>query len=260
MSTAAPRILVCNDDGIASPGLALLATAAQGLSDDVWVVAPSRKWTAASHQLTYDRDIVLVEDGPRRYVCDGAPADCVVAAMTLLVEGAPFGLALAGINDTHNVGEDSAYSGTMSIAREATFWGVPAIAVSRSARWTDTAPEIAALRRLLSAAWATRTEWAADGHWLGVNLPPRLPAALRGARLARDKIASAVDVVEHTPGRWVYRVRRGRPGTVTAGDENDVLRVGHVAVVRHGARHAGALDEDWLARMATALADDEPVG
>ena len=260
MSTTAPRILVCNDDGIGSPGLALLASAAEGLSDDVWIVAPSRKWTAASHQLTYDRDIALVEDGPRRYVCDGAPADCVVGAMTLLQDGAPFGLVLAGINDRHNVGEDSAYSGTMAIAREATFWGVPAIAVSRSARWTDTPAEIAALRRLLSAAWATRSEWAADGHWVALNLPPRVPAALRGARLAEDKIASAVDVVERTPGRWVYRLRRGRPGTVTAGDENDVLRVGHVAVTRHGARHVAAIDEDWLARMASALADDEPVG
>ena len=67
-------------------------------------------------------------------------------------------------------------------------------------------------------------------------------------------------MVEGAPGRWVYRLRRGRPGTAMAGDENDVLRVGHVAVVRHGARHAGALDDDWLARMGAALADDEPVG
>ena len=55
-------------------------------------------------------------------------------------------------------------------------------------------------------------------------------------------------------------MRRGRPGTVSSDDENDVLRVGHVAVTRHAARHAGAVDDDALARMATALADDEPVG
>ena len=32
----------------------------------------------------HDRDLVLAARGPRRYACDGAPADCVVAAMTLL--------------------------------------------------------------------------------------------------------------------------------------------------------------------------------
>jgi hypothetical protein len=69
-----------------------------------------------------------------------------------------------------------------------------------------------------------------------------------------------VDVVAHAPGRWTWRLRRGRPGTVSNDDENDVLRVGHVAVTRHAARHAGAVDDDALARMAAALADDEPIG
>jgi len=43
------RILVCNDDGIGAPGLLALADAARMLTTDVWVVAPERKWTAASH-------------------------------------------------------------------------------------------------------------------------------------------------------------------------------------------------------------------
>ena len=56
---SAMRILVCNDDGIDAPGLAELARAAQCLGSDVWVVAPARKWTAASHQLSFDRDLTL---------------------------------------------------------------------------------------------------------------------------------------------------------------------------------------------------------
>ena len=259
MTTHAPRILVCNDDGIDSPGLALLATVAQALSDDVWVVAPTRKWTAASHQLSFDRDLVLAARGPRRYACDGAPADCVVAAMTLLFgASARPDLVLAGINDKRNVGEDAAYSGTMAIAREATFWGVPAVAFSRSERWTDAPAEVASLRRLLDATWQTRAAWAADGHWLSFNLPPRLPAPVRAARLAHDQLATAVDVLAHDADGWVYRLRRGRPGAASPGDENDVLRVGHVAVVRHGWRNAGALDADWVARIGAAIAEDEP--
>ena len=259
MSATAPRILVCNDDGIDAPGLALLAAVAHGLSDDVWTVAPTRKWTAASHQLTFDRDLTLARQAPQRYACDGAPADCVVAALTLLfAETAAPDLVLAGVNDKRNVGEDAAYSGTMAIAREATFWGIPAVAFSRSERWTDTPAEVAALRRLLAAAWTTRSQWAADGHWLSVNLPPRLPAPLRAVRLAHDKLGTAVDVLAQDEARWVYRLRRGRPGTAASGDENDALRVGDVALVRHGWRNAGAVDDEWLARLRAALAEDEP--
>jgi hypothetical protein len=92
-----------------------------------------------------------------------------------------------------------------------------------------------------------------------VNLPPRLPAPLHAPRIAHDKLATAVDVIAHDPLHWVYRTRRGRPGTVSAGDENDVLRVSHVSVVRHGWRNEGVLGDDWLARVGGAMAEDDPV-
>src|ERR1700716_292213 len=122
VSTSDPpmRILVCNDDGISAPGLRLLAQAALSLPLDpeVWIVAPERKWTAASHQLSFDRDLTLRRTGERSYACSGAPADCVVAAMTILFTGgAKPELVLAGINDKCNVAEDVAYSGTIAIAR-----------------------------------------------------------------------------------------------------------------------------------------------
>ena len=91
------------------------------LEAEVWIVAPDRKWTAASHQLSFDRDLTLTRTGERNYACSGAPADCVVAAMTILFAGAAKPeLVLAGINDKCNVAEDVAYSGTIAIAREAT--------------------------------------------------------------------------------------------------------------------------------------------
>ena len=129
------RILVSNDDGIGAPGLRTLVDAARTLAPDIWVVAPERKWTAASHQLSFDRVLTLTRVAESEYACSGAPADCVVAAMTLLfAEGRKPDLVLAGVNDKLNVAEDLAYSGTMAIAREATFWDVPAIGISRSTR------------------------------------------------------------------------------------------------------------------------------
>jgi 5'-nucleotidase len=51
------RILICNDDGIDAPGLARLAGAAKFVSNDVWVVAPETKHTAAGSPLTMAKPI-----------------------------------------------------------------------------------------------------------------------------------------------------------------------------------------------------------
>ena len=228
------RILLCNDDGIGSPGIALLAQAALAIGSEIWIVAPDRKWTAASHQLSFDRDLTLTRTSERSFVCSGAPADCVVAAMTILfADGPKPELVLAGVNDKRNVAEDIAYSGTMGIAREATFWGVPAIGVSQVNGVTNGSSELPTLRRLLHVLWESRRDWAAEGHWLGVTLPASLPAPVAQARIGRDKIASACDVHQRTPERITYRIRRGRPETSTPGDENSHIDAGHITVVRH---------------------------
>jgi 5'-nucleotidase len=228
------RVLVCNDDGISAPGLRLLAQAALALDAEVWIVAPDHKWTAASHQLSFDRDLTLTRTGERSYACSGAPADCVVAAMTIVFAGGPPpDLVLAGINDKRNVAEDVAYSGTIAIAREATFWGVPAISLSREAA-VDSAGDLDALGRLLRVLSDGRAEWAPGGHWLSVNLPSSLPAPLVQARPGRDKIAGATDVIEASDARIRYRTRRGRPGTSNPGDENACIAAGTISLVRYG--------------------------
>jgi 5'-nucleotidase len=225
------RILISNDDGVDAPGLALLASAARALSNDVLIVAPERMWTAASHQLTFDRDQTLTRIDANVHACSGAPADCVVAAMTVL-DAAP-ALVLSGINDKANVGEDIAYSGTTAIAREASFFGVPAISVSRVGGATVRPSDRDHLANLLRVLWEQRANWAMPGHWLGVNLPAHLPAPLVEADVGRDKIAGACDIVEATADRITYRLRRGRPGTARPGDENARLAEGSVTVVRY---------------------------
>jgi 5'-nucleotidase len=227
------RILIGNDDGVDAPGLHALAAAARVLADDVWIVAPERKWTAASHRVTFDCDLVLTARDARTYACSGTPVDAVIAALTVLEGGLKPDLVLAGINDKRNVGEDIAYSGTLAIAREATFFGVPSITLSRDA-WPDAAAgdaaEVAALLRLL---WRERAQWAQGGVWLSVNLPRDLPAPIRQASLASDKIAAATDIVGLDADRIVYRLRRGRPGTARDGDENAALESGAIVLVRH---------------------------
>ena len=46
------RILISNDDGHFSGGIAALERAAATLSDDVWVVAPDKKRSSMGHQIS----------------------------------------------------------------------------------------------------------------------------------------------------------------------------------------------------------------
>ncbi|HEV8503037.1 MAG TPA: 5'/3'-nucleotidase SurE [Casimicrobiaceae bacterium] len=248
------RILVCNDDGVEAPGLARLAAAARTLAGEVFVVAPERKWTAASHQLSFDRTLTLSRRGERVFACSGAPADCVVAAMTLVfADGTRPDLVLAGINDKLNVGEDLAYSGTMAIAREASFWGVPSIAMSRDTPSSASAAEAEALARLLKGLWQARADWHGPGLWLALNLPERLPAPLVAARVGRDKIGGVTEIVESTPERIAYRLVRGRPATSSPGDERAAVERGAIALTRHRWYAEAPLAPAALAELDRAL-------
>lgn len=57
------RILLCNDDGIDAEGLAFLERAARALSDDVWVVAPAAKRTAAGASITIGKPLTMMSVG-----------------------------------------------------------------------------------------------------------------------------------------------------------------------------------------------------
>jgi broad specificity polyphosphatase/5'/3'-nucleotidase SurE len=141
----------------------------------------------------------------------------------------------------------------MAIGRESAFWGVPAISISRVKNALPASGDDAALRALLRTLWRTRGEWAAGGHWLGVNLPAALPATIVQATIGRDKIASASDVVERTTERIRYRLRRGRAHTSAVGDENAAIDAGNIVIVRHGWAETAALRQDLVASWNRAL-------
>jgi 5'-nucleotidase len=179
------RILVSNDDGIAAQGLRVLVAAARVLTPDVWVVAPERKWTAASHQLSFDRDLSLTRMAVHEYACSGAPADCVVAAMTLLFDkNERPDLVLSGINDKINVGEDLAYSGTMAVAREAAFWGVSGPGAFRG--WPRSSSVPCGFRGRLAAARAVgKARGLVGSRVLAVGEPSAQAAGAIGAGFGR---------------------------------------------------------------------------
>ena len=132
-----PTILVTNDDGIHSAGLAALTEAVRPLGE-VLVVAPHQESSAIGHALTLRRPLRLDEHGPNRYAVDGTPTDCVNIAVAVLLDGRLPDLVVSGINTGWNLGDDVTYSGTVSGALEAALLGAPAIAVSlmRTRDWT----------------------------------------------------------------------------------------------------------------------------
>jgi len=128
------NILISNDDGVFSPGLAVLATAVRHLGE-VHIVAPEHPQSAKAHSITLHkplsvRHIRLEDDSSFRATSvDGSPADCVRLAIKNLLETKP-DLVLSGINIGANVGINVLYSGTVAAAAEAAMMGIPAVAFS----------------------------------------------------------------------------------------------------------------------------------
>ena len=128
-----PTILVTNDDGIRSPGLHAVVAALAPLAR-IAVIAPDRNRSGVSRSITLGAMLQVVEDdvlgAAAAFATDGTPADCVRLAMLELAGPRPV-LVVSGANNGLNMGDDVAYSGTVSAAFDAAMHGIPAIAVSQ---------------------------------------------------------------------------------------------------------------------------------
>ncbi len=140
------RILVANDDGIHSPGLAMLARVAAGFGD-VRVVAPDVEQSSASHAITSSRPLSYRSaanlPGIEAYRVNGTPADCVALGVHNWKD---VDLVLSGVNIGVNLGNGMWHSGTLAAAKQATLFGLRGIALSTpSARRGGGEPDFDAL-------------------------------------------------------------------------------------------------------------------
>jgi 5'-nucleotidase len=122
------NVLVSNDDGYQATGIRCLVEKLQLISK-VTVVAPDRNRSGASHSLTLERPIRAKTAQNGFIYVDGTPTDCVHLAMTGLLDTLP-DIVVSGINAGANLGDDVIYSGTVAVAMEGRFLGLPALAVS----------------------------------------------------------------------------------------------------------------------------------
>lgn len=119
------NIVLTNDDGYDSPGIQALATRLEEHAS-VTIVAPEADQSAMGRVYTGEFEIT---ERDRGYSVSGTPVDSVVAA----VEGLDLDpdMVVSGCNTGANLGGHIlGRSGTVSAAVEATFFSLPAIAVS----------------------------------------------------------------------------------------------------------------------------------
>ena len=189
------RILLTNDDGIESSGIAVLRHALEGIGT-VTTIAPACNSSAVARGITIDRPLrlqpVTFGRGYAGVSCDGTPADCVRVGF-LGLEGPLPDIVVCGVNLGPNLGADVTYSGTVGAAFEAALRGRPAIAFSVNGRrpgWLAQAAPL--LRRVVEAVLARGLP---PSSILNVNLPDLPLNEIVGIRPARLGGASCHDRV-----------------------------------------------------------------
>jgi 5'-nucleotidase len=123
------RILVSNDDGVYSPGIAALAEVAAEFGT-VRVVAPDVEMSSAGHSITAWRPLDYKPtplDNIETFRVNGTPADCVALGAS---QWQDIDVVLSGINLGSNVGHAIWHSGTLAAAKQAALMGLRGIALS----------------------------------------------------------------------------------------------------------------------------------
>ena len=128
------RILITNDDGVYSPGIAALAQVASAFGE-VRIVAPDVEMSSASASITASRPLTykrtqLPTAGLDAYRVNGTPGDCVMLGTTLWDK---VDVVLSGINIGTNLGNALWHSGTLAGAKQAALLGLRGIALSAPA-------------------------------------------------------------------------------------------------------------------------------
>jgi len=171
------RILVTNDDGVYSPGIAALAEVAATLGE-TRIVAPHAEMSSAAHAITASRPLnykrtPLGNLPVDAYRVNGTPADCVALG---LYHWDHVDVVLSGINLGPNLGNALWHSGTLAAARQAALLGVRGIALSTPV--AETEPDFATLK-----PWAARVLDLLLPHkdlgLVNVNFPACAPKGMR---------------------------------------------------------------------------------
>lgn len=261
------RILITNDDGINAPGLEVLTRIAESIAGpggEVWTVAPAFEQSGVGHCISYTHPMLIAKLGARRYAAEGSPADCVLAAIYDVLQGAKPDLVLSGVNRGNNSAENVLYSGTIGGAMEAALQGIPAIALSQfmgpETSDLDDPFEAASIhgaavvRSLLDRGlWQPQDDYRI---FYNVNFPPVAASAVKGVKVAaqgfRRDTAFSTDPHMAPSGKRFLWIKGGPQHTPTLpGTDAAVNLEGYISVTP---MRADLTAHDLLADLQARLA------
>lgn len=194
------RILIANDDGIYSPGIATLAEVAKQFGD-VRIVAPDVEQSSAGHAITALRPLSYKRTpigNFEAYRVNGTPADCVALGV---YHWENVDVVLSGINLGSNLGNAMWHSGTLAAAKQATLMGLRGIALSVAVNRDE--PKLEILKPSLEKVLALLLE-ARDLSLVNVNFPDRVPKGLRWTRQSVRHYDGKVVPGENPLGRKLF--------------------------------------------------------
>lgn len=260
------RVLITNDDGIESEGIAVLAACAREVFDEVITVAPASEQSGVSQAISLHRPLRLVQHAELAWSVDGTPVDSVFIALGHLLRDRRPDLVLSGINHGPNVGYDIYYSGTVGAAREALIHGIPSVALSLSARpplpFAELQPAIVeVLRRIARHGVPPAT-------LLNINFPPvrvgeppgwlGLPGVrgLRAATLGKRFYGNEVVFREDPRGRAYFWIGGAWPRIEQVeGTDCEAVRQGWISVTPVGLDVTSHAD---FAAVAATFTEEPP--
>lgn len=132
MKKKRPFIVISNDDGIKAKGLRELYYAMREVGE-VFVISPDRSRSGQSHAISLCKPLLVRKvrfADIFAYKVKGTPVDCAKLALLYFCKNRKIDLLVSGVNHGANTGTNIIYSGTVGIATEAAFLGVPAVATS----------------------------------------------------------------------------------------------------------------------------------
>lgn len=208
------RILIANDDGIYSPGLAALAEVASRFGD-VRIVAPDVEQSSMGHAITHSRPLAYRRTPLLKkfdaYRVNGTPADCVALGTFLWKD---VDVVLSGINLGPNIGNGIWHSGTLAAAKQATLLGLRGIALSTPTGKSE--PDFARLEPWVERVLALLLP-EASLRLVNVNFPPD-PKGMCWSRVSVRHYDGRIATMTDPQGREVYwltvrPIEETEPGT-----------------------------------------------
>jgi len=165
------NILITNDDGIYSPGIAALAKIAQRFGT-VRIVAPDVEQSSMGHAITHSRPLSIKSspitfENVDAFRVNGTPADCVALGLHMFPDT---NVVLSGINMGPNLGNSMWHSGTLAAAKQAVLLGIKGIALSTPVGKTE--PDFSAIDPFVEQTLQILLQ-NDDLRLYNVNFPPK---------------------------------------------------------------------------------------